>query len=88
VPKLRLEFSAKFTEEYQYWFRADERIAERIDRLIKAIEQQPFSGIGKPEPLRSVAFKGCWSRRITGEHRLVYRVTKGAITFLQCRYHY
>jgi toxin YoeB len=61
---------------------------QRIERLIEAVLTDPFSGIGKPEPLRHVQLKGCWSRRITKEHRLVYSVERGVITFLQCRYHY
>jgi toxin YoeB len=60
----------------------------RTERLIEAVLADPFIGIGKPEPLRHEKLKGCWSRRITKEHRLVYLAERGVITFLQCRYHY
>lgn len=74
------------------WLRAqDPRIAVRIDRLVEQIKRKPFVGIGKPEPLRGT-LTGWWSRRITGEHRLVYRVVgRGSARELhiaQCRYHY
>jgi toxin YoeB len=88
VPKYRAEYSAAFTEDYLYWTRTDQAVASRIDRLMLAIEQNPFSGVGKPEPLRWGPFKAAWSRRITREHRLIYKVEKNTITFLQCRYHY
>jgi toxin YoeB len=73
------------------WFRArDPRMATRIDRLIEDIKRRPFAGIGKPEPLRGT-LTGWWSRRIAGEHRLVYRVVgKSAARELhiaRCRYH-
>jgi toxin YoeB len=88
VPKYRAEYSPAFTEDYLYWTRTDQAVASRIDRLMLAIEQNPFSGVGKPEPLRWGPFKAAWSRRITREHRLIYKVEKNTITFLQCRYHY
>jgi len=88
VPKYRAEYSAAFTEDYLYWTRTDQAVASRIDRLMLAIEQNPFSGVGKPEPLRWGPFKAAWSRRITREHRLIYKVEKNTITYLQCRYHY
>jgi toxin YoeB len=65
----------------------DRKIALRILDLIEAILRDPFTGIGKPEPLKYV-LAGCWSRRITQEHRLVYRVAGNRIDFLQAKYHY
>jgi toxin YoeB len=69
----------------------DEKVLQAINALIKDIKRDPFKGLGKPEPLKH-ALKGWWSRRITGEHRLVYRVTGKADTqqldIAQCRYHY
>ncbi len=56
-------------------------------RMIKEAQRTPFEGIGKPEPLKH-ALKGCWSRRITQEHRLVYQVKEDTIRILACRYHY
>ena len=65
----------------------DRKVALRTFELIEAVLRDPFSGIGKPEPLKFV-LAGCWSRRITQEHRLVYRVTVERVDFLQARYHY
>jgi toxin YoeB len=79
-------------EDFTYWLENDPDKALRIKELLKAIRQDPFKGIGKPEPLRH-DLKGWWSRRITGEDRLVYRVigTKGVdqrCQIIQCRLHY
>jgi toxin YoeB len=74
---------AQFTE----WAKADQKLYERLVRLIGETAREPFTGIGKPEPLRH-QLKGCWSRRIDGEHRLVYRVSDDAITVISCRDHY
>jgi toxin YoeB len=65
----------------------DRKVAIRILALVESVLQDPFTGIGKPEPLKFV-LAGCWSRRITQEHRLVYRVSGNRIDFLQARYHY
>lgn len=77
--------------DYVAWQAEDEKVLERINILIEECLRDPFRGIGKPEPLRQ-NLAGWWSRRITGEHRLVYRV-KGtgegqALEVLSCRYHY
>ena len=80
-------FLQEFREDLRYWVRTDRRTALRILELVEAAKKDPFTGIGKPEPLRFV-LAGCWSRRITQEHRLVYRVTGKRIDFLQARYHY
>lgn len=80
-------FQQEFREDLRYWFVTDPRTADRILDLVQAITQDPFTGIGKPEPLK-YDLAGCWSRRITGEHRVVYQVRESRIDFLQCRYHY
>jgi len=88
VAKFSIQTTRQFDEDYQYWQETDGKIAARINRLLVAIEADPFRGIGKPEALRFDQYRNCWSRRITQEHRLVYHVDKGVITFQQCRYHY
>jgi toxin YoeB len=80
-------FHPEFREDLQYWVANDRRTAPRVLDLVEATLREPFQGIGKPEPLRFV-LAGCWSRRITQEHRLVYRVDDIRIDFLQARYHY
>jgi toxin YoeB len=73
--------------DYQHWCRHDPRIRDKINALVDDIQHAPFRGLGKPEPLkRNLA--GWLSRRITGEHRLVYRVERDALYILQARYHY
>jgi toxin YoeB len=79
--------SSKFRDDLRYWIETDRKIALRVLDLIAAILADPFEGIGKPEPLR-FALAGCWSRRVTQEHRLVYRVATDQIEFHQARYHY
>jgi toxin YoeB len=80
-------FHAKFREDLRYWVETDRETARRAFDLIEAIMRDPFTGIGKPEPLR-YELSGAWSRRLTREHRLVYQVSDDRITFLQARYHY
>jgi len=79
--------SSKFQEDLRYWIATDRKTALRVLDLMAAILADPFAGIGKPEALK-FALAGCWSRRITQEHRLVYRVTDGRVEFHQARYHY
>ena len=79
--------STRFKDDYTYWQRRDKQKCLKIDDLIKNTIADPFKGIGKPEPLRH-ELAGCWSRRITREHRLVYQVKDNLITLLQCRHHY
>ena len=74
-------------EDYLYWQKTDTKILERINTLIKETSRQPFSGIGKPEPLKH-ALAGYWSRRINNEHRLVYKIVDDALLIAQLRYHY
>jgi toxin YoeB len=88
---LRVHFTDDGWDEYLYWSRNDPEIHSRLNGLIDNARRTPFQGIGKPEPLKGV-LAGCWSRRITREHRLVYAVEgKGdsqCIIVVQCRYHY
>jgi toxin YoeB len=74
-------------EDYLYWQIQDHKVLKRINALLKDIQRNKNSGIGKPEPLKH-GFHGYWSRRITDEHRLVYKVTDTEIFIAQCRYHY
>ncbi len=84
---MRLIFAANAWEDYLYWQKSDRKVLNRINALIKAIQRQPFEGIGKPEPLKH-GLSGYWSRRITDEHRMVYKVEGDAILIAQLRYHY
>jgi toxin YoeB len=83
----QLVFSTKAWEEYLYWQGTDEKQVRRIHQLIKEVMREPFSGIGKPEPLRP-AFQVYWSRRIDSEHRLVYKVVGEQIWVAQVRFYY
>lgn len=74
-------------EDYLYWQVNDKKILFRINDLIKDAQRNPFTGLGKPEPLKG-NLAGCWSRRINEEHRLVYMVKEECIYILQCRFHY
>jgi len=80
-------FHPEFREDLRYWVKADRNTAIRVLDLVEAVLHDPFQGPGKPEPLRYL-LAGCWSRRITQEHRLVYRAGEAGIEFLQARYHY
>ena len=82
-----LEFDTAAFEDLAWWIQQDRKIALRIVNLIKEVQRDPFTGIGKPEPLRH-ELKGCWSRRINQEHRLIYQVLENKIRILACRYHY
>ncbi len=80
-------FHPEFRQDLRHWINTDRKVALRIFELIEAVLRDPFADIGKPEPLKYV-LAGCWSRRVTQEHRLVYRVSESKIDFLQARYHY
>jgi toxin YoeB len=80
-------FQSEFREDLRHWFVTDPRTADRVLNLVQAITLDPFTGIGKPEPLQ-YELAGCWSRRLTQEHRIVYMVRENRVDFLQCRYHY
>jgi toxin YoeB len=84
---MKLIFAEAAWEDYLYWQQKDQRMLERINKLIKEVQREPFTGIGKPEPLQH-ALAGFWSRRITDEHRLVYRVDGDSLLIAQLRYHY
>lgn len=74
-------------DDYQYWIDHDRKVLHKINILIKECQRTPFEGTGKPEALRQ-NFSGYWSRRITGEHRLVYKVEDDILYIAQCKYHY
>jgi toxin YoeB len=80
-------FHPDFREDLRYWVANDRKTTERVLDLVEAVMREPFTGIGKPEPMKHL-LAGCWSRRSTQEHRLVYRVSGDRIDFLQARYHY
>lgn len=84
---MKLVFSENAWEEYLYWQKTDRKVVVRINALIREIAREPFTGIGKPEPLKHALF-GYWSRRITDEHRIVYRIDGENILIAQLRYHY
>lgn len=74
-------------DDYQYWVQMDKTILKKINSLIKECLREPYSGTGKPEPLK-FDLAGLWSRRINQEHRLVYKIDNGNLIIIQCRYHY
>ena len=84
---MNVVFAPQAWEDYLYWQSIDRGIVKRINRLITETCRAPYEGIGKPEPLK-YGLAGTWSRRITDEHRLVYRVADGELQILQVRYHY
>lgn len=85
--ELEIVVDRNFLEDLSYWVSTDHKTAHKILDLVEAIRRDPFVGIGKPEPLRNLG-SGVWSRRITQEHRLVYKVTDHRIFLAQARYHY
>jgi len=84
---LKIVFSDNAWEDYLYWQENDPKLLARVNTLIKEIKRSPFSGIGKPEPLKH-ALKGYWSRRINDEHRIVYSVSEDLLLLAQIRNHY
>ena len=86
-PERDAVFHPEFREDLRYWVETDRKVALRAFDLIEAIMRDPFTGIGKPEPLKYLA-AGAWSRRLTQEHRIVYLISEDQIDFLQARYHY
>jgi len=84
---MKLVFSRHAWDDYLHWQKTDRRMVRRINVLIENILRSPFEGIGKPEPLKN-QLAGCWSRRIDGEHRLVYRVEGESIEIVQARHRY
>lgn len=84
---MKLVFSETAWDDYLYWQAHDRKLLDRVNDLIRECTRTPFAGTGKPEPLRG-PLSGWWSRRLTLEHRLVYRVFDDALHVAQCRYHY
>lgn len=84
---MRLIFADSAWEDYLYWQQHDKRMVDRINKLIGETQREPYTGVGKPEPLKH-ALAGFWSRRITEEHRMVYKVEGDALLLAQLRYHY
>lgn len=84
---MNVVFSEHAWQEYLVWQKTDRSMVKRINALIREIQRTPFEGIGKPERLQH-ALSGYWSRRITDEHRIVYRVEGDAVLIAQLRYHY
>jgi toxin YoeB len=84
---VKLVFAEQAWEDYLYWQQHDKRLVKRINELIEHTAREPFTGIGKPEPLKH-ALSGYWSRRITDEHRMVYKAERDALLIAQLRYHY
>jgi toxin-antitoxin system, toxin component, Txe/YoeB family len=80
-------FTEKAWEDYTYWFSHDKKKVARIHQLLKNIDATPYSGIGKPEPLK-YDLAGIWSRRIDDEHRLIYSCENDRLIVYSCRYHY
>ncbi|MEA2605212.1 MAG: toxin YoeB [Acidobacteriota bacterium] len=84
---MKLIFSEQAWEDYLYWQKTDRKALVRINQLIREIQREPFSGTGKPEPLKH-AFGGYWSRRINNEHRIIYKIQDDSVLLAQLRYHY
>ena len=84
---MKLVFADEAWDDYLYWQKQDKRMVARINKLIGEVKREPFSGVGKPEPLKH-ALSGFWSRRIDDEHRMVYRIEAGALLLAQLRFHY
>lgn len=84
---MKLVWASHAWDDYLFWQQQDKKVLKRINALTKAIQRQPFKGLGEPEPLK-YNWSGYWSRRINREHRLVYKVEKDELWIVQCRYHY
>jgi toxin YoeB len=84
---MNILFTDDAWEDYLYWQQTDKQTLRKINQLLKEIQRTPFTGIGKPEPLKH-QLQGCWSRRIDSEHRLVYEITDNALKVIGCRFHY
>lgn len=84
---MNIRFSSRAWEDHLYWQQFDKKVLKKINELLKDISRSPYEGIGKPEPLKH-ALSGFWSRRITAEHHVVYRIEGKVIQVAQVRYHY
>jgi len=84
---MKITFQVYGWEDYLHWQTQDRKLLTKINGLIRECQRTPFTGTGKPEPLKG-ELSGWWSRRIDQEHRLIYRVTDDTLLIAQCRYHY
>ena len=84
---MRIVWAPGAWQDYLYWSRTNTQVRDKINVLIEDIQRHPFTGLGKPEPLKR-NLRGFWSRRITREHRMVYRIEAGVLQIAQCRFHY
>lgn len=84
---MKLVWASQAQADMRYWLKTDRGIASKIESLLREVGRTPFTGIGKPHPLRE-NWSGYWSRRINPEHRLIYRIVGDAIEIAQCRWHY
>jgi toxin YoeB len=84
---MNILFTDDAWEDYLYWQQTDKQTLRKINHLLKEIQRTPFTGIGKPEPLKH-QLQGCWSRRIDSEHRLIYEITNNMLKVIGCRFHY
>ena len=84
---MKITFQDEGWQDYLHWQTHDRKLLAKINVLVKECSRTPFTGTGKPEPLRG-EFSGWWSRRIDQEHRLIYRKTEDDLVIAQCRYHY
>ncbi len=84
---MNITFTDESWHEYLQWQAKDKKILKKINTLIKDIKRDPFNGLGKPEALK-YELQGCWSRRITYEHRLVYEIRSHNVVIISCMYHY
>ena len=84
---MKVSFTDDSFDEFNYWAETDRKVYRKIVKIIHDIARSPFDGLGKPEPLR-YNYPGCWSRRITDEHRLIYQIIEDEIIIISCRYHY
>ncbi len=84
---MNILFTDDAWEDYLYWQQTDKQTLKKINQLLKEIQCTPFTGIGKPEPLKH-QLQGCWSRRIDSEHRLIYEIVDNTLRVIGCRFHY
>jgi toxin YoeB len=85
--KRRVIFESDAFEDFTEWAQTDKKLYKKIVELLKDIDRSPFTGLGKPEPLKH-DLSGFWSRRINDEHRLIYTVTDEEMIIIGCKYHY
>lgn len=84
---MEVVYATKAREDRLFWEKNDPKLAEKIDKLVADVQLNPYTGLGKPEPLK-FQYSGYWSRRMTHEHRLVYKIANDVLYIVQCRFHY